>query len=180
MTIKSLPLLLGASMAFLIFATLLIRAIIRLLRSNRAQIVAAGPMVAEQQVTLAEPLSLRFLVEAPRFAPWLRHLKFEVTEIATARTSRLGYDFVRAQGAVYGVTTIRVPLGTLMVEQPGEYLIRVIGLEPGKDYGQSKILLSRPYLGRLILQIIAIVFCGLGLLGSLILALWQLFPLQQG
>lgn len=180
MAIKSFPLLFSASTAFLIFGTLLIRAIVRLVRANRAQIVAAGPMVAEQQVTLAEPASLRFLVEVPRFATWLRNLEFEVTEMATAKTTKLSYDFVRAQGAVYGVTTMRLPLGTVIGEHPGEYLIRVIGLEPGKDYGQSKVMLSRPYLGRMILQIIAIVFCALGLLGSLLLALWQLFPLQQG
>ena len=180
MTIKSLPLLLGASTAFLIFGSLLIRAVLRLVRANRAQIIAAGPMVAEQQVILAEPLSLRLLVEVPRFAPWLRQLAFEVVAVATGKTTKLSYDFVRAQGAVYGVTTMRMSLGTVEIEQPGAYLIRVIGLEPGKDYSHSKIILSRPYLGRMILQIIAIVFCALGTLGSLILALWQLFPLQQG
>jgi hypothetical protein len=180
MTIKSLPLLLGASTAFLIFATLLIRAVLRLLRSNRTQIVAAGPLVAEQQVSLTEPQSLRLLLEVPRFAPWLRQLAFEVIELATAKTTALKYDFLRAQGAVYGLTTMRLPLGTVIAERPGEYLVRVIGLEPGKDYGRSKVLLSRPYLGRMILQILTIVFCGVGLLGSLILALWQLFPLQGG
>jgi hypothetical protein len=180
MTIKSLPLLLGASTAFLIFGSLLIRAIARLFRANRAQIVATGPMIAEQRVTLAEPSSLRLLVEVPRFAPWLRHLRFEVTEIATAKTTRLSYNFVRAQGAVYGLTTMRLPLGTVVVEHSGEYIIRVIGLEPGKDYAQSKLMLSRPYLRRMVLQIIAIVFCALGLLGSLLLALWQLFPPQEG
>lgn len=180
MTIKSLPLLLGASTAFLIFASLLIRAIMRLLRANRAQIVAAGPMVAEQQITLAEPSSLRLLVEVPRFAPWIRHLQFEVTEIATAKSTKLGYGFARAQGTVYGVSTMRMPLGTVVVEHAGEYLIRVSGLEPNQDYSQSKVILSRPYLGRMVMQIIAIVFCALGLLGSLILALWQLLPLQPG
>ena len=75
---------------------------------------------------------------------------------------------------------MRMPLGTVVITHPGEYLIRVSGLEPGKDYSQSKIILSRPYLARMILQIIAIVFSALGVLGSLILALWQLFPLEQG
>jgi hypothetical protein len=180
MTIKSLPLLLGASTAFLIFAALLIRAIARFLRANREQLVAVGPMVAEQQVTLVKPLALRLLVEVPRFAPWLRRLEFEVTEVATSRRTKLGYDLVRAQGAVYGVTTMRVPLGTVIAERAGEYLIRVNGLESGKDYSQSKVMLSRPYLARMIFQIMAIVFCALGLLGSLLLALWQILPLQEG
>lgn len=180
MIVKSFPLLLGASAAFLIFATLLIRAIARLIRANREQIIAAAPMVAEQHVTLIEPLALRLLVEVPRFAPWLRRLEFEITETRTGQTTKLTYDLIRAQGTVYGVATMRVPLGTVVAEHPGDYLIRVIGLESSKDYSQCKVILSRPYLGRMVLQIIAIVFCALGLLGSLLLALWQLFPLQHG
>lgn len=180
MIVKSVPLLLGASAAFLVFATLLIRAIARLIRANREQIVAAGPMVAEQRITLSEPLALRLLIEVPRFAPWLRRLGFEIAEIRTGQTTKLSYDLVRAQGTVYGVTTMRVPLGTVVAEHAGDYLIRVIGLESSRDYSQCKVILSRPYLGRLILQIIAIIFCALGLLGSLLFALWQLFPLQQG
>ena len=41
-------------------------------------------------------------------------------------------------------------------------------------------MLSRPYLARMILQIIGIVFFAIGMLLSLLLALWQVLPLQQG
>jgi hypothetical protein len=41
-------------------------------------------------------------------------------------------------------------------------------------------MFSRPYLGRMVLQIIAIVICAIGMLLSLLLGLWQVLPLQQG
>ncbi|MEP6709735.1 MAG: hypothetical protein ABJB32_06345, partial [Verrucomicrobiota bacterium] len=40
-------------------------------------------------------------------------------------------------------------------------------------------LLSRPYLGRMVLQIIGIVVCSVGMLLSLLLGLWQVLPLQS-
>ena len=55
MMVKSLPLLLAASAAFLILSGLLVWVVARLLRSNREQIVAGGPLTAEQEVTLREP-----------------------------------------------------------------------------------------------------------------------------
>jgi hypothetical protein len=74
---------------------------------------------------------------------------------------------------------MRVPIGRIMLERSGRYLIRVSGLDRGTTDPRCRMLFSRPYLGRMIAQIIGIVFCGVGLLLSLLLALWQLFPLQR-
>ena len=89
------------------------------------------------------------------------------------------YEYMRAQGAVYGVTTMRVPLGRMTAQRAGAYSMRVTGLQAGKDYSACRILLSRPYLGRMVLQIIGIVICGVGMLLSLLLGLWQVLPLQS-
>lgn len=180
MIIKSLPLLVAASTAFLVLGGLLVWVLARLLRSNRAQMVASGPMTAEQEFTLREPAVLLLLVEVPRFGSNFRQLEFEVIEKATGQSTKLRYDFVRAQGAVCGVTTMRVPLGRFTVPRPGAYLVRIGGLQPDADYSGSRVMFSRPYLGRMILQIIGIVVCAIGMLLSLLLALWQVLPLQQG
>lgn len=178
--IKSLPLLIAASTAFLIFGSLLIWVALRLLRSNRQQLVATGPMVAEQEFGLREPGQLLLLVEVPRIGSKFRQLEFELIEKATGQSTKMRYDFIRAQGAVYGVTTMRVPIGRFVVQRVGSYLVRVTGLQPDTDYSRSKIMLSRPYLARMILQIIGIVIFAIGMLLSLLLALWQVLPLQQG
>ncbi len=180
MVIKSLPLLVAASAAFFFLGGLLVWAVTRLMRSNREQFVAGGPFMAEQEFMISAPAALVLLVEVPRFGSDFRQLEFEVVDKAGGEPTKLRYDFVRAQGAVYGVTTMRVPIGRVTVQRPGSYLVRVDGLQPGADYSRCRIMLSRPYLGRMVLQIISIVICAIGTLLSLLLALWQVLPLQQG
>ncbi len=178
--VKSWPLLIAASAGFVVFGSLLITVITSLVRSNRRQIVAAGPLVEEQEFELKEAQPLLLLVEVPRLGSGFRDLEFQVTEKATGRVTSLSYNFLRAQGAVYGVTTMRVPIGRIDPTRPGSYLLRVLGLQTGADFSRSRIMLSRPYLGRMVAQIIGIVICGIGLLLSLLFGLWQVLPLQQG
>ena len=178
--VKSWPLLIAASAGFVVFGFLLVAVITSLVRSNRRQIVATGPLVAEQEFELKEAQPLLLLVEVPRLGSGFRNLEFQVTETATGRVTSLSYNFLRAQGAVYGVTTMRVPIGRIEMAPPGPYLVRVLGLQTGADLSRSRIMLSRPYLGRMVAQIIGIVVCGIGLLLSLLFGLWQVLPLQHG
>src|SRR5438046_6973018 len=142
MMIKSLPLLVVASVTFLTMGGLLIWVIARLLRSNRDQLVASGPFSTEQEFTILDPAELLLLVEVPRFRSKFHPLEFEVIEKATGQSTRMRYDFLRAQGAVYGLTTMRVPLGRFTAQRPGAYLVRITGLLPGTDYSGSRIMLS--------------------------------------
>jgi len=178
--VKSWPLLIAASAGFVVFGFLLVAVITSLVRSNRRQIVATGPLVAEQEFELKEAQPLLLLVEVPRLGSGFRNLEFQVTETATGRVTSLSYNFLRAQGAVYGVTTMRVPIGRIEMAPAGPYLVRVLGLITGADLSRSRIMLSRPYLGRMVAQIIGIVVCGIGLLLSLLFGLWQVLPLQHG
>jgi len=180
MVIRSLPLLVAAITAFFLLGILLVWVVMRLLRSNREQLLASGPMTAEQEFVLREAVSLLLLIEVPRFGSDFRQLKFEVVDQASGRVTKLSYDSVRARGAVYGATTMRIPLGHVTVERPGLYLVRVGRLKPGADYSRYRIMFSRPYLRRMVLQIVGVVICAIGMLLSLLLALWQVLPLQQG
>ncbi|HEY2713771.1 MAG TPA: hypothetical protein VGI60_14750 [Chthoniobacterales bacterium] len=178
--VKSWPLLITASSGFVVFGFLLITVITSLVRSNRRQIVGTGPFVKEQEFELKEAQPLLLIVEVPRLGSGFRDLEFQVVERATGRVTSLSYNFLRAQGAVYGVTTMRVPIGRIEMARPGVYLVRVLGLQAGADLSRSRIMLSRPYLGRMVAQIIGIVACGIGLLLSLLFGLWQVLPLQHG
>src|SRR3954447_1038076 len=179
-TLKSFPILSAASTAFFIFTCLLVWVVVRLLRSNRKQLVAIGPMVSEQEFVLRESGPLLLLVEVPRIGSNFRQLEFELSERATGQSTRMRYDFLRAQGAVYGLTTMRVPIGRFVVQREGSYLLRISGLQPAVDYSGSKVMFSQPYLARMILQIIGIVIFAIGMLLTLLLALWQVLPLQHG
>jgi uncharacterized membrane protein len=180
LSVKSLPLLVAASAGFVIFGCLLVWMVIRLLRSNRKQLIATGPMIARQEFLLRESGPLMLLVEVPRLGSNFRNLEFELVEKATGQSTTMHYDFLRAQGAVYGVRTMRVPIGRFVAQKEGSYLLRITGLQPDADYSESRIMFSHPYLARMIVQIIGIVFFAIGMLLTLILALWQILPLQHG
>src|SRR5689334_2184439 len=94
--IQSLPLLIVATLAGLIFLGLLTWAIAALLRSNRRQIVAIGPLIDQQEFEIHEGSPLLLMVEVPRLRSDFRQLQFEVVEQASAQVTRLGYDFLRA------------------------------------------------------------------------------------
>lgn len=175
MEFRSLPLLTVAGISFVGFAVLLTCVVVALLRSNKRQFVATGRLVAEQEFDLPA-MSLLLLLEVPRFGSDFRDLQFELIGQPADKVITLSYNLFGARGAVYGVTTMRVPIGRLTLQRSGRYLVRVHGLRAGAENTRSRILFSRPYLGRMIVQIIAIVSFAIGLLLSLLLGLWQVFP----
>ena len=118
MEIKSLPLLIAAGVGVLIFGSLLVWVIARLLRSNRQQLMAAGPFTREQEFELPLALTVLLMVEVPRFGSDFRNLQFQVVEKATGQATNLRYSIGRGSGAVYGVTTMRVPIGRVVVSAP--------------------------------------------------------------
>ena len=97
MVIRSLPLLVASSTAFFLLGGLLVWMVVRLLRSNREQLLASGPITAEQEFALREAAALLLLIEVPRFGSGFRELEFEVVEQASGRTTKLTYDFLRAR-----------------------------------------------------------------------------------
>ena len=177
--VKSWSLLVVAGIVFLTLGCLLIWVVVQLILKNREQILATAALVAEQEVAIRERGELVLLLETPRFGTDYRNFEFDIIENATGQRTHMKYEYMRAQGAVYGVTTMRVPLGRMTAQRAGTYLVRVTGLQAGKDYSACRILLSRPYLGRMVLQIIGIVVCAVGMLLSLLLGSWQVLPLQS-
>ena len=77
MVIRSLPLLVASSTAFFLLGGLLVWMVVRLLRSNREQLLASGPITAEQEFALREAAALLLLIEVPRFGSRFRELEFE-------------------------------------------------------------------------------------------------------
>jgi hypothetical protein len=177
--VKSWSVLVVAGAVFLTLGCLLIWVVAQLIRKNRKQILVTAALVAEQELAIREPGELVLLLETPRFGTDYRNFEFDIAESATGQRAHMKYEYMRAQGAVYGMTTMRVPLGRMTAQRAGAYLMRVTGLQAGKDYSACRILLSRPYLGRMVLQIIGIVICGVGMLLSLILGSWQVLPFQS-
>jgi len=101
-----------------------------------------------------------------------------ITDESTGATSELRYSYGGSQGAIRGFGTVRIPFGRITVTHAGTYRVRASGLDSATDYSRWGVVLSRPYLARMAVQIMAIVLSGVAALLCLILGAWQIFPPQ--
>jgi len=147
---------------------------LRLIRGNRAAVVASLPLLSDQTVAVDVSGELVVSIEVPRLATEFRTWEFEVVEEQTKRSHVMKYGGPRSTGTVKGFSTIKIPIGRLALERPENLAVRVKGLMSGGDYTAYHIILARPHLARMVLQIVGLVLCGVGMLLSLIWGLWQL------
>jgi hypothetical protein len=146
--------------------------VVNLVRGNRADLLASAPIVSEQEIAVATPGEVLVMIETPRTSAEFRAFQIQLIDRQTGHTDTMAYTYATAQGAVYGVTTMQVPFGRITAHA-GSYLVRMWGLQPGADYSRYRLILSRPYMGRMALQIVGIVVCGTGMLLSVIWAAWM-------
>ncbi len=110
-------------------------------------------------------------VDTPRLSHEYRQFEVQVTEMSTREVTRFAYQPSIVGRESYGVTTMRVPFGRMLARE-GKYLLRIEHLRTGADYSSTRLILSRPYMGRMAGHIIALVLCAAGTLGSLIWSAW--------
>ena len=147
---------------------------LRLIRSNRAALIATLPLRAEQTIAVESPGELIVSVEVPRLSTDYRRWEFEVVEENSGRIHAMKYGGPRSTGAVTGITTIKIPLGRLTLARPDKLTLRVKGLASDVNYSTYHLVLARPHLMRMALQITGLVLCGVGTLLSLLWGLWLL------
>lgn len=165
---------------FVLFGIGLVWCVTNLVRGNRSDTLASGSVIPQQEINLAASGDVVVLMEVPRTAADFRGFQIELLEKQTGQiASTLKYSVVTAQGTVHGITTMKVPFGRIPL-RAGAYVVRIAGLQAGKDYSNDRLEFSRPYLGRMALQIIEIVLCGVGMLLSLLWGLWLAGLLKSG
>ena len=145
---------------------------LRLIRSNRAAVVATMPLLPEQTVAVESPGELVVSIEVPRMSTEYRQWEFEIVEDNSKQTHTMKWGGPRSTGAITGISTIKVPIGRLTVARPDRLTIRVKGLASDVNYSTYHLVLARPHLARMALQITSLALCGVGTLLSLIWALW--------
>jgi hypothetical protein len=160
------------AVVFVLLGIGLVWSVVSLVRSNNRDILASVPIIPQQEVSLPSPGDVLVMMEVPRIGSDFRSFRIELVEKQTGQATAMSYSLVAAQGATYRFTTMQVPFGRMPSARAGVYVVRIVGLQPGKDYSSHRLILSRPYMARLVLQILAIVFCGVGMLLSVICAAW--------
>ena len=178
--IKSWPWLIVSGVIIVVLGFALAWLVGRLLRSNRADVRIVLPLVQEQKVGLPAAGEMVLRIEMPRFDTDYRRLQFEIVESQSGKATKMAHRGRTNSGATYAVTTMKVPIGRMTVSHPGSYIIRTAGMTPEKDYSAYRLEFSRPYLGRMALQIVGIALCGVGMLLSLLWGLWLMGLLTSG
>ena len=149
-----------------------------LIRSNRTAVLSTLPVKAEQTVSAKLDGEVVVSLEIPQLSTEYRSWELEVIENGSRQTHHMKWGGPRATGAVKGFSTMKVPVGQLTLANPDTLTIRVKGLAADQSYADSQIVLTRPYLGRMALQIIGIVVCAIAALLSLLGGLWALGVLK--
>ncbi len=162
-----------AGAAFLLFGFGFVWCSVQMVRSNRKDILAVAPVVPAQEIQLPSSGMARVLLECPRTSADYRNMRIELVEKESGRNVTADYAPLAAQGAVYGVTTMQVPIGPAAMLRTGTYVVRIGGLQAGNDYSRYRLMISRPYIGRLTLQIIGLVLCGVAMLLDVIWFCWM-------
>jgi hypothetical protein len=180
MMIKSWTWLVVAGITIVVLGFALVWLVGLLLRSNRTDVQTTLPLVPEQKVDLAADGETVLQIEMPRIETDYRRLQLEITDATSGKSITMANDSGRPSGVVYGITTMKVPIGRMTVSQPGRYTVRVTGMAADKSYSTYRLLLSRPYLARIALQIVGIALCGVGMLLSLLWGLWLMGVLKSG
>jgi hypothetical protein len=160
-----------AAIAFILCLLGLVFCIVKLVAGNRADLLASAPLHGAGHLALGTPGEVVVMVEAPRMSTDYRDFQIQLLHRQTGHVTTLKYSYAGAQTSVYGVTTVQVPFGRFDASA-GVYDTRIAGLAPGSDYSRYRLILSRPYIGRMAIQIVGIVLCGVGMLGSVIWACW--------
>ena len=166
------------AVVFVLLGVGLVWSVATLVRSNSGDILASAPAVPRQEVSLPSTGDVVVMMEVPRIGSDFRGFRIELLEKQTGQATAMKYSFVAARGASYSFSTMQVPFGRMPGARAGVYAVRIEGLQPGRDYSSHRLILSRPYIGRMVLQILAIVFCGVGMLLSVIWAAWLAGLLQ--
>ena len=180
MMIRSWSLLAVAVIVFLVLVVGLVWCVVSLLKSNRGDTLASVALTREQEIKLPGAGEVIVLVEMPRLASSFGDLQIELTEKQSGHAEVLKYSYAKAQGAVRGFDSVKIPFGHITAPRAGTYVARVSGLDTGKDYSNYRLLFSRPYLGRMSVQIVGIVICAVGMLGCLLWTVWLAGLMKQG
>lgn len=134
MMIQSWSLLAVAGITFLLLAPALVWCAISLVKGNRGDTLASAAFAPLQEVNLPSAGKIVVLVEVPRLVSDFANFQIELTEKQSGRSAVMKYTCVNAQGAVHGFDADKVPYGRLTAPRAGVYVVRMTGLDPGKDY----------------------------------------------
>jgi hypothetical protein len=145
---------------------LLSRTALSLLRTVRGSVIASVPIRAEQQFTINSSGAFALNIESPVLTTRPATLRFALSSAAS--NSPIALLPIAFRTDVSSMSRSRIELYSFTIPSPGAYALRVDGIDPSTDYSRHAILITRQYLGALVLHVLALVALGIALIGSLV------------
>jgi hypothetical protein len=153
--------------AFVIFVTLLIFCIARVVRTMRQARLLDVPLLPQQEVEFREAGRVVLAMEGPFFSRRFAGLEYELVgpDGISVQSRRALF---RARSSSF--TKAKMELRVYNVTAPGRHLfqIRNIGDEQPTD-AEHRMVFTRPHLGRSIAYVIGIVLTAMVAIGSIVL-----------
>jgi hypothetical protein len=163
---------------------LIVASVVFLLRTIRVPEFARLPLVAEQDVDLADAGPLTFVIDKPRFSN-VQASTFKPFALAVSLENAAGRvvtaDKALMPVSVQGVSRTRFDVASLASIEPGRYRLRVTGLASDVDSTDSYLVIARPMDKlKMVAAILGIIASSALALGGLIASLATLVKFQSG
>jgi hypothetical protein len=141
---------------------------VSLLRTVRGSVVTSVPIRAEQRVHFDATGNLALNLEGPLGAllPTKLHYALSSADGAT----RIPLAPIAFRTEVTSMSRSRIELYVFTIPAPGDYVLRIDGLDASVDYSACAIIIARQYGVSLVLHVLALVALGVALIGSLVVS----------
>ena len=139
-----------------------------LLRTVRGSVIASVPLVTEQRVEIGSSGDFAINIDSPLLTRRPINLRFTLS--GADSSTRIAMYPILVQTDVTSMSRSRMELYSFTIHSAGTYQLRIDGLEPGVDYSRDAILITRQFRGALVLHVLALIACGVALIGSLVVS----------
>ena len=144
-------------------AALLAWSILRLVAVVRSSILVRVPVLAAQDVSLAEAGTIVLCIEAPHFGTQFAGVDFAMQDSAGRDVPSAPIVF---RAKVSGFSRVRLSVRSFDVPRAGLYRLLARGIEPARDLSDAAIVLTRPFASAMLLSILGITFGAIALIGG--------------
>ena len=163
---------------------LIVASVLFLLRTIRVPEFARLPLVAEQDVDLADAGPLTFVIDKPRFSN-IQASAFKPFALSISLEDAAGRaikaDPVLVPVTVQGIGRMRVDVASLASIEPGRYRLRVDGLASDVGSKDSFLVITRPIAKwKMVATILGIIVSSALALGGLIASVATFVKFQSG
>jgi hypothetical protein len=139
-----------------------------LLRTVRGSVIATMPIRAEQRVDINSSGDFALNIESPLLTRRPTNLAFALSRVDS--DARIALYPILLQTDVTSMTRSRMELYSFTLPSAGTYKVHIDGIDPASDYSRDAILITRQFRGALVLHVLALIACGVALIGSIVVS----------